>query len=57
MLLAISSWKKINKKLNLCYFYQEDDDEEIEDMTIKPTDAVIVCARNEDEVSHLEACI
>lgn len=25
-------------------------------MTIKPTDAVIVCARNEDEVSHLEAC-
>ncbi|THU54384.1 hypothetical protein C4D60_Mb10t24520 [Musa balbisiana] len=33
----------------------DDDDDEIEDMTIKPTDAVIVCARNEDEVSHLEA--
>ncbi|CAL9111710.1 unnamed protein product [Musa acuminata var. zebrina] len=35
----------------------DDDDEEIEDMTIKPTDAVIVCARNEDEVSHLEVWI
>ncbi|KAL6007138.1 hypothetical protein ACLOJK_032634 [Asimina triloba] len=34
----------------------DDDDEEIEDMTIKPSDAVIVCARNEDDVSHLEAC-
>ncbi|URE43054.1 Periodic tryptophan protein 1 [Musa troglodytarum] len=28
----------------------DDDDDEIEDMTIKPTDAVIVCAQNEDEV-------
>lgn len=34
----------------------DDDEEEIEDMVIKPTDAVIVCARNEDDVSHLEAC-
>lgn len=25
-------------------------------MTIKPEDGVIVCARNEDDVSHLEAC-
>lgn len=25
-------------------------------MTIKPDDGVIVCARNEDDVSHLEAC-
>lgn len=24
-------------------------------MTINPNDAVIVCARNEDDVSHLEA--
>ncbi|WOL16521.1 hypothetical protein Cni_G25308 [Canna indica] len=36
---------------------EDDDDEEIEDMTIKPTDSVIVCARNEDEVSHLEVWI
>ncbi|XP_077244278.1 putative WD repeat-containing protein C17D11.16 isoform X2 [Tasmannia lanceolata] len=35
----------------------DDDDEEIEDMTIKPSDAVIVCARNEDDVSHLEVWI
>ncbi|XP_020573854.1 uncharacterized WD repeat-containing protein C17D11.16-like [Phalaenopsis equestris] len=35
----------------------DDDDDEIEDMTIKPTDSVIVCARNEDEVSHLEIWI
>ncbi|CAL9098222.1 unnamed protein product [Musa textilis] len=28
----------------------DDDDDEIEDVTIKPTDAVIVCAQNEDEV-------
>ncbi|KAF3324006.1 WD repeat-containing protein C17D11.16 [Carex littledalei] len=36
---------------------EDDDDEEIEDMTIKPTDAVILCARNEDEVNLLEVCI
>eukprot|EP00262_Sarcandra_glabra_P006546 TRINITY_DN18883_c0_g1_i1.p1 TRINITY_DN18883_c0_g1~~TRINITY_DN18883_c0_g1_i1.p1 ORF type:complete len:523 (+),score=124.44 TRINITY_DN18883_c0_g1_i1:86-1570(+) len=35
----------------------DDDDEEIEDLAIKPTDAVIVCARNEDDVSHLEVWI
>ncbi|KAJ8644551.1 hypothetical protein MRB53_006299 [Persea americana] len=35
----------------------DDDEEEIEDMVIKPTDAVIVCARNEDDVSHLEVWI
>ncbi|XP_058084334.1 uncharacterized WD repeat-containing protein C17D11.16-like [Magnolia sinica] len=35
----------------------DDDEEEIEDMTIKPSDAVIVCARNEDDVSHLEVWI
>ncbi|PIN14571.1 WD40 repeat-containing protein [Handroanthus impetiginosus] len=34
----------------------DDDSEEEEDITIKPDDAVIVCARNEDDVSHLEAC-
>ncbi|RZC80128.1 hypothetical protein C5167_042705 [Papaver somniferum] len=32
----------------------EDDDEEIEDMTIKPSDAIIVCARTDDEVCVLE---
>uniref|UniRef100_A0A0D6R4C8 Anaphase-promoting complex subunit 4-like WD40 domain-containing protein n=1 Tax=Araucaria cunninghamii TaxID=56994 RepID=A0A0D6R4C8_ARACU len=34
---------------------QDDDDEdEIEDMTIKPSDLIILSARNEDDVSHLE---
>ncbi|XP_059066869.1 uncharacterized WD repeat-containing protein C17D11.16 isoform X2 [Cryptomeria japonica] len=32
----------------------DDDEDEIEDMTIKPSDQIIICARNEDEVSHLE---
>ncbi|CAA0816714.1 Transducin/WD40 repeat-like superfamily protein [Striga hermonthica] len=35
----------------------EEDSEEEEDITIKPEDAVIVCARNEDDVSHLEVWI
>ncbi|KAL5720194.1 hypothetical protein ACHQM5_012881 [Ranunculus cassubicifolius] len=35
----------------------DDEDEEIEDMTIKPSDAVIVCASNEDDVSQLQVCI
>ncbi|XP_065851279.1 uncharacterized protein [Euphorbia lathyris] len=35
----------------------DDDSEELEDLTIKPKDAVIVCARNEDELSHLEVWI
>ncbi|KAF2285004.1 hypothetical protein GH714_034587 [Hevea brasiliensis] len=41
------------------YLKDKDDDdwEELEDMTIKPKDAVIVCARNEDEFSHLEVWI
>ncbi|RWW15641.1 hypothetical protein BHE74_00016983 [Ensete ventricosum] len=45
------------EKTPLEFFSQNDDDgdDEIEDMTIKPNDAVIVCARNEDEISHLEA--
>ncbi|XAR71034.1 hypothetical protein NMG60_11028114 [Bertholletia excelsa] len=34
-----------------------DDSEEEEDMTIKADDAVIVCARNEDDVSHLEVWV
>ncbi|CAH9134818.1 unnamed protein product [Cuscuta epithymum] len=33
------------------------DSEEEEDTAIKPDDAVIVCARNEDDVSHLEIWI
>ncbi|KAF3321397.1 Periodic tryptophan protein 1 [Carex littledalei] len=36
---------------------EDDDDEAIEDMTIQPTDAVILCARNEDELNLLEVCI
>ncbi|KAG1342839.1 putative WD repeat-containing protein C17D11.16 [Cocos nucifera] len=35
----------------------DDDDEESEGNTIKPTDAVIICARNDDELSHLEVYI
>ncbi|XP_043696545.1 periodic tryptophan protein 1 homolog isoform X2 [Telopea speciosissima] len=35
----------------------DDEEEEIEDLAIKPSDAVIVCARNEDDVSHLEVWI
>lgn len=36
------------------YFFQDDDEEELEDMIIHPTDSVIVCARNEDDISLLE---
>ncbi|XP_078444251.1 putative WD repeat-containing protein C17D11.16 isoform X2 [Wolffia australiana] len=35
----------------------DEEDEEIEDVTIKQTDAVIVCARSEDEVGHLEVWV
>uniref|UniRef100_A0A1J3I0A8 Putative WD repeat-containing protein C17D11.16 n=1 Tax=Noccaea caerulescens TaxID=107243 RepID=A0A1J3I0A8_NOCCA len=35
----------------------DEDDEDIDDTTIKPTDLVIICARNEDEVSHLEVYV
>ncbi|KAJ4912637.1 Transducin/WD40 repeat-like superfamily protein [Raphanus sativus] len=35
----------------------DDDEEDIDDTTIKPTDSVIICARNEDEVSHLEVYV
>ncbi|EEF40789.1 periodic tryptophan protein 1 homolog [Ricinus communis] len=35
----------------------DEDSEDLEDMTINPKDAVIVCARNEDEFSHLEVWI
>ncbi|XP_075487916.1 uncharacterized protein LOC142527084 [Primulina tabacum] len=35
----------------------DDDSEEEDDMTINPEDAVIICARNEDDVSHLEVWI
>ncbi|OVA09982.1 WD40 repeat [Macleaya cordata] len=36
---------------------EDEDDEEIEDMTIKPSDAVIVCARNDDDISQLQVCV
>ncbi|CAN8231406.1 unnamed protein product [Cochlearia groenlandica] len=32
----------------------DDDEEGIDDTTIKPTDSVIICARSEDEINHLE---
>ncbi|KAJ7961483.1 Transducin/WD40 repeat-like superfamily protein [Quillaja saponaria] len=35
----------------------DEDSEELEDMTINPTDSVIVCARNEDDVNLLEVWI
>uniref|UniRef100_A0A0D3BKD9 Uncharacterized protein n=1 Tax=Brassica oleracea var. oleracea TaxID=109376 RepID=A0A0D3BKD9_BRAOL len=35
----------------------DDDEDDIDDTTIKPTDSVIICARNEDEVSHLEVYV
>lgn len=35
----------------------DDDSEEVEDMTIKAEDSVIVCARNADDLSHLEVWI
>lgn len=37
-------------------FLKDEDSEELEDMIINPTDGVIVCARNEDDVNQLEAC-
>lgn len=42
------------------YLKKKDDDEDsedLEDMAIKPTDTVIVCARYEDDVGHLEVYI
>lgn len=48
------SWPSCNQSPSLSI--QDDDSEDLDDMTIKPEDAVIVCARNEDDVSHLEAC-
>ncbi|KAK9090361.1 hypothetical protein Sjap_023538 [Stephania japonica] len=41
------------------YLKDKDDDdvEEVEDTTIKPSDAVIICASNEDDVSQLQVCI
>ncbi|XP_061345157.1 uncharacterized WD repeat-containing protein C17D11.16-like isoform X2 [Gastrolobium bilobum] len=36
---------------------KDDDSEELEDMIINPADSVIVCARNEDNVSFLEVWI
>ncbi|KAJ0097530.1 hypothetical protein Patl1_28209 [Pistacia atlantica] len=33
----------------------DEDSEDLEDLVINANDAVIVCARNEDDVSHLEA--
>lgn len=35
----------------------DEDDEEIEDLNIKPTDGVIVCAHNEEDTNQLEVLI
>jgi len=35
----------------------DDDEEEIEDMTIKDSDLIVLTARNEDDVSHLEVWV
>lgn len=35
----------------------DDDEEEIEDMTIKPTDLMVVCAHNEDDINSLQVNI
>jgi len=32
----------------------DDDGSEIDDLNFKPTDLIILAARNEDDVSHLE---
>lgn len=41
------------------YLFDKDDDdeEEIEDMTIKDSDLIVLTARNEDDVSHLEVWV
>ena len=36
---------------------EDEESEDLEDMTINPTDSVIVCARNGDDGNQLEACI
>lgn len=36
---------------------EEEDEEEIEDMTIKDSDLIVLTARNEDDVSHLEVWV
>lgn len=41
---------------NAATSFQDVDSEDLEDMVINANDSVIVCACNEDDVSHLEAC-
>lgn len=55
-LLKLSYFKVFFWNIKVWCFKDDDDDDEedIDDTTIKPTDSVIICARNEDEVSHLE---
>jgi hypothetical protein len=36
--------------------FQDEDSEDAEDMTINPTDVVLVCARSGEDVSQLEVC-
>ena len=36
------------------FFGQDDDFEELEDMTITVENSVIVCAHNADDLNHLE---
>ncbi|KAF2290772.1 hypothetical protein GH714_015385 [Hevea brasiliensis] len=43
------------QKIRMTSFIQDDDSEELKDVTFKPKDAIIICSRNEDECNHLEA--
>ena len=36
--------------------HQDDDSEEIEDLTIRPTDLLIISVANEEDYNHLDVC-
>lgn len=59
MFLLFITWLPCDSKTSTSFLitpFQDDDSEEVEDMTINPTDAVLVCAHSGDEVSQLEVC-
>ena len=43
-----------NKEDPYITLQESDDASEIDDLNFKPTDLIILAARNEDDVSHLE---
>nr|XP_016460587.1 PREDICTED: uncharacterized WD repeat-containing protein C17D11.16-like isoform X1 [Nicotiana tabacum] len=55
--LTLAPLKYLPFYLLLKFFSRDNDSEEDEDMTIKPDDSIIVCASNDDDVSHLEIWI